>query len=492
MVDNSISNNSLVYNYDENLKCIEDSFYDCPDVVRRTINLKNHQRGCLFYVRGLVNTDLIQRDFINHVLSFDHFDITEMKNIENHMPVARISYISTVQEAINDILSGNTVFICENSNIAISCELKKFEKRSIEEPVTEKNVRGSHEGFIEDISTNMSILRRKIKNNNLKFKKFKIGASTHQTVAIAYIDNIANKELLQKLYDKISTLDYDGYIGIGYIEQMITDNKKSVFPQYQATERPDKATAALLEGRFVIMLEGTPVVLVVPISFFSLLEAPDDYNSHWIPGSFIVILRLNAVLIAIFLPGMYIAILTYHYYIVPMNLLVPIAQSRTQVPFPPVIEAFLMELVLELLREASIRLPTYIGSTIGVVGGLIIGQAAVEANIVSNLMVIVVAVTAIASFVMVNYDMGLAIRMLRFIVMIAAAVFGIVGLIVCMILIISHLMSLDSLGQPYLQPIEPLKVRDLKDTVIRSPFKYQKYRPDIAKPKDKKRGQKDE
>jgi spore germination protein len=482
------SNKELTYDYDENISEIENKFIDCPDVVRRKITLSGNKRGCFFYIQGLVNTDLIQRDFINNIINFKCFDLNEIKNLENCIPAAGIAYLFTIEDVMNDIVAGNTIFMGDGMNFAVSCELKKFDKRGIQEPVTEKNVRGSHDGFIEDIATNMSLLRRRIKNNNLKFKEYKIGATTHQTLVIAYIDKIANPSLLEVLCDKVSNLSYDGFLGVGYVEQMITDHPHSLFPQYQGTERPDKVEAALLEGRFAILLEGTPVVLIVPVSLYSLLQATDDYNSHWVAGSFIRLLRIVALIIAVFLPGLYIAVLTYHYYIVPLALLVPIAESRTQVPFPPVVEALIMEVVIELLREATIRLPTYIATTVGVVGGLVIGQAAVQANIVSNLMIIVVSVTAIAAFTVPNYDMGIAVRLTRFIVMISGAVLGIVGIIIPFVTIIAHLLILESLGQPYFQPVEPLKLRDLKDTFLRFPFNYLRLRPDIAKPEDKKRG----
>lgn len=255
-----------------------------------------------------------------------------------------------------------------------------------------------------------------------------------------------------------------------------------------ASESPQRSVAALLEGRFVIMLDGNPGVLIAPITFFTFLRAADDYSYNWISGSFIGFIRLLAIIVAITLPSIYISVTSFNYNLVPLGLLIPLAQSRSMVPFPPIIEALIMEIAIEFIRESSIRLPTYIGTTIGVVGGIIIGQAAVNAGIVSSLLIIIVAITSIASFVTPTFDFGDALRLLRFGFLILTSIFGLMGLEVALILSFAHLISLESLGQPYFQPIFPFKAKDLKDAIIRLPLKYLQTRPDIAKPLVKKRG----
>ena len=481
------SDEKRAQSFEEILLLIEERFKDCPDIIRRKVSLKDYRRGLFIYVEELIDKDLVQRDFINTILNMEYENMIREETLQN-LPVAILTFPNDADVMVSNILAGNAVFIGEDIEYILSCDLKKLDKRSIEEPETEKNVRGSHEGFIEVLKTNMGILRRRIKNSNLKFKTFKLGTTTNQMVVIAYIEDIANPSLLEILSEKIGSINFDGFLSIGAIEQFITDHPNSPFPQYQATERPDKVAASLLEGKLVVMLDSTPVSLIVPVNFFGFFQAPDDYSTNWMFGTFLRILRLANGLTAIFLPAIYIAILSFHYYAVPLNLLIPLAESRARVPFPPIVEALIMELTLETLREASIRLPTYIGTSIGVVGGLIIGQAAVEAGIVSNLMVIVVAVTAIASFVIPNYDMGLAIRLIRFFVMIAASIFGIIGIIVASSLITGHLVTLESLGQPYFQPLIPFKFKDLKDTFIRLPIQSHYKRPDIAQPLDNKRG----
>lgn len=481
----------LAGSFGETIEMLKYALEDCPDIITRKVCIENKKTGYFIYVDGLVNTDLVQRDFISPILDMEYEKLLKKETIEN-LPVASIGFPDDYDTLIDDILLGNTVFMLDGCDHAISASLIRFEKRNIEEPVVEKNIKGPHDGFVESIKTNMSLLRRHIKNPNLKFKMFRLGTTTNQTCVIAYMDGIANPSLLKVLSEKIESINFDGLMGVGYIEQFICDHPNSPFPQYQPTERPDKVVASLLEGRFAIMLDGTPVASIVPVSFFSFFQATDDYNSNWMFGTFLRMIRILGAIIAVFLPGIYISILTFHYYTVPLNLLISLAESRAKVPFQPVLEALIMELTLELLREATIRLPTYIGTAVGVVGGLIIGQAAVQAGIVSNLMVIVVALTAIASFVIPIYDMGLAIRLIRFVVMILSAAFGVIGIVVAAAAIMAHLVALESLGQPYFQPWIPFKLKDLKDSMIRLPTRLLYKRPDIAQPVDKKRGSNNE
>lgn len=483
-------NQNIVFSYNEIIKGIEAFFNDCPDVIRRKVYLKDGVEGYFLFVEELVDFSLIQRDFIPHILFMSSKELCNESTVRA-LPVSNVKFYYDANSIFDKILTGEIIFIFDGMLFAISCVLRKFERRSIEEPTVEKNLKGSHEGFVETLNTNIAILRRRIKNNNLKFKMISIGTSTNQTAAIAYIDGIANPDLLNDLYNKIKNIDFDGLLGIGYIEQLISSSPNSPFPQFLSTERPDKTTAMLLEGRFAVLLDGTPVATIAPVSLFSFFQASDDYNFNWLSGTFLRILREVAMLTALFLPGLYVALTSFHYYMVPLRLLIPLAESRARVPFPPYLEALIMEIVIELIREASVRLPTYIGSTIGIIGGIVIGQAAVQAGIVSVLMIIVVSITAIASYTTPMADMGFAIRIYRFIIMAASATYGIIGMIVFFILLVAHLLSLESLGQPYVSPVIPFKFKDLKDVFIRMPIKYLKKRPDISKPVDKERGKND-
>lgn len=470
-----------------NMKVIDEKFKDCPDVMRKQVFLKDNTEGYFIYIDGMIDTNIVERDFMRPIIGMDYEAINDIRKT-NSLPANDIKYYEDIDSAISALLTGCTLFLADGLEYAVSSAIRKFEKRGITEPDIEKDVRGSHEGFIELMNVNMAILRRKIKNTNLKFKTINVGDTTNQIVNIAYIDGIANPALIQKLYDKISGIKYDGVLAAGYIEQMIVDFPNSIFPQYQLTERPDRAVASLLEGRLLVLTEGTPGVLILPVTLFSFFKAPDDYNTHWIFGSLLGVLRVISAFVAIYFPSIYIALTTFHYYMVPLNLLIPLAESRARVPFPPIVEAFVMEVVIEMLREAAIRLPTYIGASIGVVGGIIIGQAAVQAGIVSELLIIVVAITAIASFITPVYDMGLTLRTIRFVMMLATSVFGVIGISTITVLLFANLVILESLDQPYFQPIIPFRAKDLKDTIIRAPLKLLKERPTITHPVHKKRG----
>ncbi|MCX7709731.1 MAG: spore germination protein [Clostridia bacterium] len=469
------------------LKYINEQLQDCPDIKQKKVYLDNKQEAFFFYIAGLTDADLLQRDFINPVVAMGLNQLSSETSIHN-LPCNEVTLLYDSKAVLDDLMRGNTVFVCTALPFAVSCSISSIEKRSIDEPETEKNIRGPHEGFVEPMDTNLAILRRKIKNNRLKFKTLTLGVQTNQKVAIAYIEGVANIEIVNSLFEKISKIEIDGLSAIGYVEQLITSHPYSLFPQYLATERPDKAMAALLEGRMVILQEGTPVVLIAPVSFVSFFQALDDYSTSWIHGSFLRIVRITAVSLAVILPSLYIAITSFHYYVVPLNLLIPLAESRAKVPFPPIIEVLILEAIVEMIREAAVRLPTYIGTAISVFASLVIGQAAVEAGIVSNLLIIIVGASAVASYVIPSFDMAMAIRILRFFFTLASSIFGIIGIVICFGLTLVHLVSMESIGQPYFLPVAPLSINGFKDTILRLPIKAMGKRPSITKTKNMSRG----
>lgn len=484
-------NRSLSTNLEDNLNKLSESFKDCFDIVQKKVILKDMKKGCFIYIKNFINADLLQRDFIRPLLSIDYSVLSD-KNIVEYLPSLNTSLCYNLDTVITLVLSGKIVLFIDGCNFAVVGDEVDLEKRAIDEPIEEKNVRGSHDGFIESLTTNITLLRRKVKNSNLKFKPLVTGNITNQNVIIAYIEGIASPELLNTLYNKVKDINVDGMLSIGYIEQYISDFHYSPFPQFIATQRTDKAVAGLLEGRFLILLDGTPFVLIAPVSIFAFFQAPDDYSSNWLVATLMRWVRVLGIITALALPALYVSITSFQYYLVPLNMLVQLAQSRVKVAFPPIVEAFLMELTIQMLREASIRLPTYIGTTIGVVGGIIIGQAAVNAGIVSNVFVIIIGITAIASYVVPSYEFGLSIIVLRFALLIISSIFGMVGFAVGISMIVIHLLSLESLGQPYLMPIFPLKFSDFKDSILRLPVQFMKKRPHIAKPVNDERGRKNE
>lgn len=475
----------------ENLNIIDTYIDDCPDIIKKEIILQEMKKGCFIFIKDFVNNDLLQRDFIKPLMAMD-YSILCSKGIIDYLPSSNLSLGDDINTVIKAIMEGKTVFLVEGASFVVICNMVEIKDRAISEPIGEKNVRSPHDGFIESLDTNITLLRRNIKNHNLKIKTIVLGTITNQNISIVYIKGIANPELINTLYNKIISIDTDGLLSSGSVQQFITDSKYSIFPQYLSTQRVDKTVAALLEGRIAMLIDGTPYASIAPVSFFSFLQSPDDYSSNWISSTLIRLVRIIGLIITLILPGLYIAVTSFHYYLVPLNLLVQLGQSRSKVAFPPIIEAILMELTIQMLKEAAIRLPTYIGSTIGVVGGIIIGQAAVEAGIVSNLFIIIIGITAIASFIIPNYEFGLGTLVLRIIILLMSSLFGIIGLIVCVIVLLMHLLSLESLGQPYFMPIIPFKLSDLKDSFVRLPVQFMKKRPHMPNPIDKKRGNEDE
>jgi spore germination protein len=295
------------------------------------------------------------------------------------------------------------------------------------------------------------------------------------------LGDVANPEILQELEDRIAQLDVDAVVSSGELAEFIEDNPYSPFPQFISTERPDAAASQLLQGRIMVVVDGSPVILIGPASISTFFQNVDDYGTRWLVSSFLRMLRFFAFFVALFLPSFYIALISYNYEIIPVKLLFTIGESREEVPFPPFVEALMMEITLEMMREAGIRLPAPIGQTVGIVGGIVIGQTAVQAGIVSNIMVVIVAFTAIASFILPSYDMSSSVRLMRFPMMFLTSLFGIVGLVIGMMHIMAHLVSLESLGTPYGSPFAPMRLSDWKDTFFRLPVWKMNKRPTGAR-----------
>jgi len=413
----------------------------------------------------------------DHANSFDAGASDFLSFVMSRLSTLQSQRTSEWRAVFQGILSGSAAIFVEDQHQAILVSAPKQSGRTVEEPATEALVRGPREGFTEDISTNILLIRKGIRDINLKLDRYTIGRRSRKSLVVAYIQGIIHPDILAELQRRLNTLDIDDAPESGIVEQWIEDSFLSPFPQLLHTERPDKVRAALLQGKAAIMLDGTPFALILPTTFVSLIQSPEDYYERWTIGSLIRMLRYGAVFISLFFPALYIALVSFHQGMIPFNLAFSIAAAREGVPFPAVIEALLMEGTLELLREAGIRLPKPIGQTIGIVGGLVIGEAAVQAGVVSPIMVIVVAVTAIASFAIPSYSAGIAFRMLRFANMLAASFIGLFGIILSFIMICLHLIRLSSFGVPYSAPFAPMFPDDWKDLFIRAPITLLTKRP---------------
>ncbi|MGP0586144.1 spore germination protein [Paenibacillus timonensis] len=423
---------------------------------------------------------------IGHTEKMSGQDLFSLLN-KKFLSVQKYKTTPSLDDVLVSVLSGDTALFIDGLDQVLLISSKKWTGRSVEEPQTEALVRGPREGFNESIETNVILLRRAIRDPKLRFDTYRVGERGKKELIISYIDNIAHPALVQEVKRRVETIDIDDAPESGTIEQMIQDSFLSPFPLILHTERPDKVASAILQGKVVILLDGTPFALIMPTTFVSLIQSPEDYYERWHIGSLIRMLRYLAVIISLTFPSLYIALVSFHQGMIPSKLAFSIAAAREGVPFPAVVEAFLMEFTLELLREAGVRLPKPIGQTIGIVGGLVIGEAAVQAGIVSPIMVIVVAVTAVASFAIQSYSAGITFRMLRFCTMLAASMFGLYGIIMTIIMICIHMSRLQSFGVPYFTPMAPFFSRDWRDMLIRAPLTMLSKRPKFMQTQNEQR-----
>ncbi|WHY00240.1 spore germination protein [Neobacillus sp. DY30] len=470
-----IFSNKVGSDIEKNIKMLEEHFCHTEDLMKKELVFAK-QRCVILYLDPLVKKELLQSSIIEPILE------REMDDIELVVHAAEVKKNTLISEVGKQLLDGFCVILLEDDPFAYTASVGGVEGRSIEEPKNERNIKSSHDGLVEEFNSNLQLLRKRIKSPYLKVKYFTIGNLTQTKVGMVYLENLANKELVDEVERRLSSIEIDQLYTLGNLEQLIEDNPFSPFPQNLATERPDRAVSYLAEGKITIIVDGSPRVLVVPITFFAFYQAPDDYNSRWLVGSFFRIIRIFSFIVAISLPAIYIAIVSFHSEVLPIGILYSIRTSLEYVPFPPFVEAITMQIILELLKESSIRLPSPIAQTIGIVGGLVIGTAIVDAHIVSNMMIVVIGFTAIASFVAPINEMGTSARLLGFPIMIAATLFGFFGIVFVLMLLFMHLCKLDSFGSPYFSPLAPFKKEEIKDTFIRLPFWKLNTRPTDAKP----------
>lgn len=486
----------LSINYDNNLKLFREAFNLCDDVVFRKFKLDLAQplRACVIYIAPLTDHTMLTNDLIEPLTKGfrTHQEIfpgnpNNLQKIicENILISAEISTSSDLLELEKNLLQGNSILMLEGTDSAVIVGTHGGEVRSVDEPSNEPVVRGPKDGFVENLDTNVSLIRRRIKTSRLKCRTFQLGQLTVTKIAVCYIQGIANDKVVAEVVRRINRINTAGILASNYIDELITDEPISIFPLVQYTERPDKTASSLLEGRVCVIVDNTPMVLILPLTFISLMQASDDYYNNWIFASFIRLLRFVALNIALLFPAATIAMFAFHQDMVPDVLLSTAAAARQNVPFPIFFELLLMELTFELLQEAGVRLPKTIGQAISTVGGLVIGQAAVNAGFVSPISVIVVAITAIATFTTPNYAAAATIRLLRFFLIVLAGLLGGYGIILGLMAILGHLCALRSFGVPYLAPIAPLIPRDLKDTMVRVPLWGMVTRPGFLRTKKK-------
>jgi spore germination protein KA len=468
----------------ENLEIIKQKTGNSPDVIIRRLKMGKDSEieTAVVYIEGIVNNQSIQEFLLQSMMKDEHKgELNENDALEliteDMMTVGNVSSIDTWESLFSSLMAGDTIVLVGGIGKALSACTKGGETRSISESTTQVVVRGPKGGFIESIDTNTAMVRRIIKTPDLWMESFKVGRVTKTDVTLMYIHGIANDQVVEEVRRRINKIDIDSILESGYVEQLIEDQTMTPFPTIFNTERPDVVAGNLFEGRIAIFVDGTPFVLIAPALFIQFFQSAEDYYARFDIATSIRLLRILMFTISLIAPATFVAVTTFHQEMVPTMLIVAIAAQRESVPFPAFVEALLMEITFEILREAGIRLPKAIGSAVSIVGALVIGQAAVQASIVSPAMVIVVSMTAIASFATPSFDMAISARLIRFLFMIGAATFGFYGIILIFLFMVVHLCGLRSFGVPYMAPFAPFIPVNNKDTFVRLPWWSLRQRP---------------
>ncbi|WP_169084499.1 spore germination protein [Paenibacillus sp. PL91] len=480
------SDKPLFTSLEQNMETIKRELGESQDIIFRELLLNDigHTKALIVYVQGMIDDERMNEFVIQplHKHRFPHDEIIQPNDVlehikSNQLATGIINDICDWKLLFQKLFMGYCIIIIEGASQAIGTNVVGGARRSVEEPKTEMAIRGPREGFTESIRINTSMIRRKIRSPKLWMEQWTIGEISQTPVCIMYVKGLADENVLKDLRERLESIRIDGVLESGYIEELISDQKWTPFPTVLSVERPDAVAGNLLEGRIAIMVDGTPFVLIVPAILNMFFQASEDYYQRYDISTFLRMLRFGSFLIALLMPSVYVAIVGYHQEMIPTQLLLKLAAQREGVPFPAYLEAFIMELVFEILREAVVRMPSAAGNTISIVGGLVIGQSVVEAGIVSPAVVIVVSFTAIASFVSPSYSLGISARLLRFFLLLAASTLGFYGIALVVLLLILHLSNLRSFGMPYIKPFAPMFTGDMKDTLVRAPLWKMRNRP---------------
>ncbi|MCB2289777.1 spore germination protein [Clostridium sp. CS001] len=451
-----------------------------PIVVKHFyIGIDQPLEAAIIYVNGLANKDIIDRDVLNPLMLHIEENLNGKIGIGDYLCKRYISMSNTLVESdlnllLDHLKRGKTVVLINGALEVIVADTTGGTQRAMIEPMNETAAKGPRDGFVENLEINVSLIRRKVKDKNLTFESFKVGTRLQSDVVLAYVNDIVDKQVLQELKKRIEAIDADSVLSAGKLEQYIEDYTYTVFPQCFSTERPDRAIANMLEGRIIVIVEGTPLVLTYPAIFMQFFQAVEDYTQRTVISSFVRLLRIMAAIIVVTLPSVYLTLIKFNVELIPIKFVTPIVQSRIGIALTPFLEILAMEIVVEFLREGGLRLPTKIAQTLSLVGGIIIGDTAIRSKMVSPTTLLIVGITVITTFLIPNYDMSLSIRILRFPMLVLANIMGIFGIAVGWFLILVHLSSLDSLGVPYFE----FHKSDLKDTFIRAPLWKMNKRPE--------------
>lgn len=474
---------------EENIDYLKERLKDCSDIVFRNLAL-NDVNTYLIYADGMVNLNILSRDVINNLLKNKDIFSTSLSLDEKTklaLPVGQVALTKDMDEILKKVVGGNILILFEGIAEAIILTIPTWEKRGVSPAEIEPSIKGTKESFTETLNVNMSLVRRRLLHPDCKFVTLTLGKYSNTRVVMAYIDSIANDKIVKEVRSRLEKIEIDSIGESVYISELIQDAPLSPFPTVQSTERPDKVVAALLEGRVAILQENTPFALIAPSVLVNYFMSVDDYSLNYWTSTFTRYLRYIGIFLTTFLPALFVAFTTFSQDMIPTPLLITLANQREGVPFPAFVEALIMVIAFEILEEAGTRLPKPIGSTVSIVGALIVGDAAVKAGLVSPAMVIVTAMTAIAGFTLPSLELNNPILATRMFLLILSGILGFWGIFVGTLLIIGHIVSIRSFGIPYTTPLAPLLTQDLDDVLIRAPQWKMTNRPSFLNGKNHRR-----
>lgn len=472
------------------------TYKDVIDTARKSNDFteikKNIATSTVFisYFTTLIDRDMMQKVLLPYIAEYEprHNEVLDIHTFQNDLPLEDVVITGDIKEIEDKIHKGYVLVKLENTSdecLLININNSSTGIRQFNESENEFSVTGPKMGFVENLDINISLLRKKLKSPLLVTEEIVIGTTSKTRVMIVYLNGIANEEHIETVRKRLSNIDFDIVWDVSTLDQIISDNSNTPFPLYLTTERIDRISYTLANGQVVIFSDGSPYAISGPSTILDFFISPEDYYYNWIIGSLFRLIRILGIFFSIFTSSIYVALVTYHYEMIPVDLLGPLIKSRANVPFPPLLEVIFLEITIELLREAGARLPTKIGQTLGIVGGIVIGQAAVAASLTSNILLIIVALSALASFTTPTITMSNSIRLLRFPFIIMSALFGGLGIILGIIILLIHLFNLKSFGTPYMVPLFPFRINNFKDSFLRLSYKKINERVEYLYPKIK-------
>ncbi|MFC5468875.1 spore germination protein [Cohnella suwonensis] len=477
----STNESELFDSLDDNEAALRKTFTSCSDLMVRKFHVFDSIPCMLVFLEVLVDINRLNDGFLIPLMAQETVQFDSPAQIIERLqsklvPIVKANIIDKMNDAAQHIVKGETLLFVQSCKQAITLNIPDPMHRELQEPNMEAVIRGPRLGFIEKLDINMALIRHRIRTPQLKMEKMSIGSVSQTDIAIAYIENRAPQTVIDEIKKRLAAIEMDSILESGYIEELISEHPYSPFPVIQSTQRPDSVSASLIEGKVAILSDGTPMVLIAPITLWYGFQTVEDYYMNFIFATMLRWLRYLFAFLALCLPSIYVAITTFHNEMLPTSLALSLAAAREVVPFPAMLETLIMEVTFEALREAGVRLPRPVGQTISIVGALVIGQAAVQAGIISAPIVIIVSLTGIASFLIPHPGMSQAVSILRFPMILLAGTFGLYGLSAVLLAILIHLVNLRSFGVLYLSPLAPVNFSGLKDVLVRVPWSSMKKR----------------